>query len=574
MRRHLTIPLIASIVIACAGSAAWSAGPLVGQVALDRLDQAELTRLLALEAAADRPAAVLLKPEWMAEAYRRNGHRPIFVGSAAGLVRGDDLLSSLRGVAAEGLNPERYRLEPLEAVLTQLVESRPNWWERLATLGGAAAGETEALAVVDRLLTDRYLALAADRRGIVASDSSAVDSLIGLVAAAPPPPIGAWTPAHPQYERLVTALALYRKVAEAGGWPLIDGGEKLQKGNRSHRVEQIRARLDAENRLLRQFGGIPIDSLADIPAPDPALFDADLKARVAAFQASHAQENDGVAGKGTIAEMNITAAARVRQIERTLERWREGPGESPGHRVEVIIPGMWLDLYQDGKPVLTLRTVVGSGRESAKWEGESSIAMTPELVDRIERIEVNPKWHIPEIITRTELLSKEKKSPGFLDKGGYEWYKPGTSQSGPASELPDSVWTGKKRLYLRQRSGDGNALGRMKFLFPNPYAVYLHDTPDKKYFNRTRRAFSHGCVRLQNPSALAESLIAHTTTKPPKTLAKMLATSNMQTVNLTPQVPIHLLYRTAWVLDDGRVRFLNDLYGWDASFDSLSAARE
>lgn len=573
MRRYPIIPLIASIIIGCASSAVWSAGPLVGRVAPDRVDQAELTRLLGLEDAAGRRAGVLLKPEWTAEAYRRNEHRPIFVGSAAGLARGDDLLISLRGVAAEGLLPTRYQLEPLEAALTQVAESRLNWWERLAAMG-KPAGQAEALAVVDRLLTDRYLALAADRRGILVSDSSSVDSLIGLVAAAPPPPIGAWTPAHPQYERLMSALALYRRMAEAGGWPLIDGGEKLQKGHRGHRVEQIRARLDAEHRLLRQFGGVPIDSLADMPAPDPALFDANLKVRVAAFQASHAQENDGVAGKGTIAEMNITAAERVRQIERNLERWRQGPGESPDHRVEVLIPGMWLELYQEGKPVLTLRTVVGSGRESAQWEGESSIAKTPELVDRIERIEVNPKWHIPEIITRTELLSKEKKSPGFLDKGGYEWYQPGTGKSGPASELPDSVWTGKKRLYLRQRSGDGNALGRMKFLFPNPYAVYLHDTPDKKYFNRTRRAFSHGCVRLQNPSALAESLIAHTTTRPPKTLAKMLATSNLQTVNLTPQVPIHLLYRTAWVHEDGRVRFLNDLYGWDASFDSLSAARE
>lgn len=570
MHPNLALTLIALISTVYLAPPAHSSGPLVGRVAPDRLNQVELTRLLGL--ALPSGASDLLVPEWTAEAYRRNEHRPIFLGSAAGLARGDDLLSALRGVAAEGLVAARYRPEPLETALALISESKLSWWERLGMMGGAD-GQAEGLASVDRLLTDRYLALAADRRGILASDSSAVDSLIGLVAAGPPPPIGVWTPTHPQYEQLVGALALYRKVAEAGGWPLVDVGEKMQKGYRGLRVEQIRARLDAENRLLRQFGGIPIDSLAGIPVEDAALFDANLKIRVAAFQASHAQENDGVAGLGTIAEMNITAAGRVRQIERTLERWRQGPGVAPDHRVEVVIPGMWLDLYQDGKPTLTLKTVVGSGRTSAEWKGESSVAETPELIDSIERIEINPRWHIPEIIIRTELLSKEKKSPGFLDKGGYEWYQPGTKNFGPASELPDSIWAGKKRLFLRQRSGDGNALGKMKFLFPNPYAVYLHDTPDKKYFNRTRRAFSHGCVRVQNPSALAESLIAHTTTKPPKTLAKMLATSSLQTVNLTPQVPIHLLYRTTWVLPDGRVRFLNDLYGWDAQFDSLSAER-
>ncbi|TPW14892.1 MAG: peptidoglycan binding domain-containing protein, partial [bacterium] len=396
---------------------------------------------------------------------------------------------------------------------------------------------------------------------------------INLVAIAPPPPIGAWEPAHPQYRRLVGALSLYRKVAEAGGWPGIEAGGKIQKGERNRRVAQIRARLDAEDRLLRQFGGTPTDSLGATAVADPELFDAGLKKRVADFQAFHALENDGVAGKGTLAEMNITAADRARQIERTLDRWRQGPGLAPDHRVEVVIPGMWLDLYQDGNPVLTLKTVVGSGHESAEWKGETSVAQTPELVDEIERIEVNPKWHIPEIIIRTELLAKEKKSPGFLDKGGYEWYQPGTGKFGPASELPDSIWTGKKRLFLRQRSGDANALGKMKFLFPNPYAVYLHDTPDKKYFNRARRAFSHGCVRVENPSALAESLIAHTTTKPPRTLTDLLRTGKLHTINMTPAVPIHLLYRTTWVLPDGRVRFLGDLYGWDAAFDSLTAER-
>ncbi|HEX7879014.1 MAG TPA: L,D-transpeptidase family protein [Candidatus Eisenbacteria bacterium] len=511
----------------------------------------------------------LLSPLRTAEVYRRNGGKPVFLGSASGVTHADRVVTAIKDAGAQGINPARYRPEELDRAILATPEMSDSWWERLSSLGKTEA-QAGALANADLVLTDRYLAMAADLKGITDKDSAAVDSLL-RVTADRTPPIEDWAPEHEQYRRLIDALAVYRQVAEAGGWPRIDAGEKLVKGNRGTRVGQLRARLDAEARLLKQFGGHSADSLYGEPVADPLLFDATLKKRVADFQARASLENDGVAGKGTLAELNLSAAERVRQIERTLERWRRGPRVEPDRRLEVIVPGMWLDLYEGGKPVLTLKTVVGSGRESAEWKGETSIAHTPELIDEIERIEINPKWHIPEIIIRTELLAKEKREPGFLDKGGYEWYEPGTKKFGPASELPDSIWTGRKRLYLRQRSGDANALGKMKFLFPNPYAVYLHDTPDKKYFNRTRRAFSHGCVRVQNPTVLAESLLAHTTTPPPKPLGQMLKTSTLYVAPITPHVPIHLLYRTTWVEENGRVRFLSDLYGWDAAFDSLTA---
>jgi murein L,D-transpeptidase YcbB/YkuD len=566
--RSLSIALLVVIYPSCA---ALAQGRLSERVDPARIDVAVVQRELGSRLTSVSTEG-LLSPLRTAEVYRRNGGKPVFVGSAAGLARADGLVAALRDARAQGIDPSRYRLGPVDAALGAVPQAPDSWWDRLSRMGQAEA-QAGALAGADLVLTDRYLAMAADLQGITDADSAAVDSLLRTTAA-DAPPIGAWAPSHPQYQRLIDALALYRQVAEAGGWPRIDPGEKLVKGNRGARVAQLRARLDAEARLLKQFGGVSADSLYGASVADPELFDAGLKKRVADYQARAALENDGVAGKGTVAELNRTAADRVRQIERTLQRWRKGPNVEAPYRVEVVVPGMWLDLYRDGRPVLTLKTVVGSGKESAAWKGETSIAETPELVDEIERIEVNPKWHIPEIIIRTELLAKEKKTPGFLDKGGYEWYEPGTKKFGPASELPDSVWTGKRRLFLRQRSGDANALGKMKFLFPNPYAVYLHDTPDKKYFNRTRRAFSHGCVRVQNPSALAESLLAHTTTRPSKSLKEMLKTSTLHALPLTPHVPIQLLYRTAWVEDDGRVRFLGDLYGWDAALDSLTAELE
>jgi len=564
--RLLAITLFLATIYA--DSRALAQGRLSDRVNPAKIDAALLSKELAPRLVSISSAG-LLSPLRTAEVYRRNGGKAIFVGSTAGLARADGLVAAIKEARSQGIDPARYRPEALDSALGAIPESPDSWWDRLSTMGRAEA-QAGALVNADLVLTDRYLAMAADLKGITDKDSSAVDSLV-RVTAGEAPPIEAWAPEHVQYKRLVQALAVYRQVAEAGGWPRIDGSEKLVKGNRGTRVGQLRARLDAEARLLKQFGGMSADTLYGGSVTDPLLFDAALKKRVADFQARAALENDGVAGKGTLAEMNLSAADRVRQIERTLERWRRGPRVEADRRLEVVIPGMWLDLYEEGKPVLTLKTVVGSGRESAEWKGETSVAHTPELIDEIERIEINPKWHIPEIIIRTELLAKEKKEPGFLDKGGYEWYEPGTKKFGPASELPDSIWTGKKRLFLRQRSGDANALGKMKFLFPNPYAVYLHDTPDKKYFSRTRRAFSHGCVRVQNPTVLAESLLAHTTTPPPKPLAQMLKTSTLYVAPITPHVPIHLLYRTTWVEGDGRVRFLSDLYGWDAAFDSLTA---
>jgi murein L,D-transpeptidase YcbB/YkuD len=504
-----------------------------------------------------------LQPARTLEALERAGYRPVFVATAQGLARGEDLLSALRASADHGLPPERYRLGALDSALAAVPRDSGSWWQRLTRTGPDAA-RYRALTDLDRLLVDRYLALGLDYLAVHA-DSAAADTLVAALAARPVPVVGAWLPKHPQYAALVAALPVWRRVAEQGGWPTIDGTEKLKKGDRGPRVAQLRARLDAEARLVGE-------SARQTPT-EPDLFDDELKEQVIAFQRRHALDDDGVCGKGTIADLNVSAEDRVTQIERTLLRWRRHPHDLPDYRIEVNIPGMMLYLWNGGETTWTTRTVIGSGRESPKWKGKTSIAMTPELIEEIETIEVNPKWHIPEIIVRTELLASEKKKPGYLDRGGYEWWDPKTKEHGPASEIPDSVWTDpKSRLFLRQRSGDANALGRVKFLFPNPHAVYLHDTPDKQYFKRGRRAYSHGCIRVENPLALAESLLVRTTKPPKKTLAQMLKTGTLHPIEMEPHVPIYLLYRTVWIEPDGTTNFLPDLYGWDEELDAASLA--
>lgn len=549
--------------------------------------------------AADKPS----DGDWVNEPavrrlYEARGFSPVFLRSPAAVQRGADLLTQIDDSGSHGLDPARYRVKGVDEAIRALPDRYPMKWLPMFS-GNQREEALGRMARLDAMLTDRYLALASDlrfgetaRRDTTAvpgddrstgpkPDSSgmrvpgaAAESAAGPGTApragspAPPdtvtaaliagalPAVGAWAPSHPQYALLRKGLADYRRVVAAGGWGTVDTGPTLRRGERSPRVTQVRARLDAEERGLT--------GKAPAAPEDPQRFDAALEERVREFQRHHALDDDGSIGKSTVAEMNVPAGDRLKQIEITLLRWRLGPRDEPPYRVEVNIPGMMVYLFNGGLPRLSLRAVVGSGKESAPWMGKTSWARTPELEDEIETIEVNPRWNIPESIVRTELLRDEKRKPGFLDKGGYEWYNPRTGEHGPASQIPEEDWSNPARkLYIRQRSGVRNALGRIKFVFHNRYAVYLHDTPDKRYFKRGRRNFSHGCVRVQNPLELADSLLAHSERQPPRPLKRLMADTTRVVIPLKPSVPIHLVYRTAWVGEDSTLHLLPDLYGFD-----------
>lgn len=570
---------------------------------LSRVPAADLTAALERQwqgttlATGPAPAGRWLQANALGAVYRARGFRPLFLGDEFTHRLAENLLTQIDLASSHALNPARYRLGELSATLGRLpaVVEKKQWWEQLLGEKPPVPGQADSLALVDALLADRYLQFGYDLRfgeldgpprpapkaeprpaGKTAAPESTLaaappappalaDTLILRLSSGNPPPVAAWAPTHPQYAQLRQALDDYRRVVKAGGWPAVDAvSATIKPGATDRRVAQVRARLDAE-----------LAALTGQPAPAPPLhpdhFDTTLAARIRVFQRHHQLEPDGTLGKLTAQEMGVTAEKRLRQIEINLTRWRIGPPQEPETRVEVNTPAMTLNFWKEGRMVLTSRTVVGSGKQSAAWLGKTAHAQTPELYDEIETIEINPYWYIPEIIIRTELLRKEKSKPGFLDRGGYEWYNPSTGKSGGnASEIPEEDWSNpRKRLWLRQKQGAGNSLGRIKFIFHNAYGVYLHDTPDKQYFKRVRRNFSHGCVRLQNPAVLAESLLTMTTARrPTKPVADLMKGSAHQTFHMTPPMPIHLLYRTVWMESDGTVDFLPDIYGWD---DELAA---
>ncbi|HEX2162323.1 MAG TPA: L,D-transpeptidase family protein, partial [Thermoanaerobaculia bacterium] len=260
-----------------------------------------------------------------------------------------------------------------------------------------------------------------------------------------------------------------------------------------------------------------------------AVYDEPLAEGVRRFQRRHGLAVDAVVGPATLAALNVPVERRIEQIALNLERWRWLADDLGDRFVLVDLGGQELVAYDGGRPALRMNVVVGTPRTA-----------TPILASAIESVVVNPAWYVPASIVRNEIRPRLARDPGYLGRNGYHW-------------LPGGG--------LRQRPGPGNALGHFKFVFPNRHSVYLHDTPSRDLFDRPTRAFSHGCVRVADPRALAEWLLEG---RPERDrLDRLRAHGSEHRVPLADPVPVHLLYWTASVGADGEVRFPVDVYGRD-----------
>jgi len=328
-------------------------------------------------------------------------------------------------------------------------------------------------------------------------------------------------PPYAGYYALKRGLARYREIAAAGGWKPIPDGPKMQLGSKDARVPALRARLAAEDPLL--------------PAVGAAVFDKPLQEAVGRAQRRFGVNPDGVVGNGTLAYLNQPIGQRVLQIIANMERWRWLPPTMPATRVQVNSGAAIVTLFRDDKPVLSMKAV--SGRPGDE---------TPMLSSAIHSVVINPPWNVPAGIAQKELWPKEKANPGYLAKNGYRI-------------IP--VEGGQPRL--QQASGDQSALGRFKFDFDNPFAVYLHDTPSKGGFGRYERQASHGCVRLEHPRALAEALLEGDAKWTPDAIDTQLEGDKTVRAPLPEKVPVFILYWTSFAAGDGTMHFRADPYGWD-----------
>lgn len=355
-------------------------------------------------------------------------------------------------------------------------------------------------------------------------------------------------PRDPRYGKLVATLARYREISDLGGWrELPEPGQVLKKGDRYVGVGLLRARLRAE-------GDLPESASRVVPGS----IDDETDRAVKAFQFRHGIDPDGVIGPKTLSELNSPVTHRINALIVNLERLRwMHYGAETREWVEVNIAESVLRMFRGPTHLGTMNVIIGK-------KGKTQ---TPLFHGDIKYLIFRPYWNVPVSIARDEIGPAAERDPNYLVRNNYEIVpRFGVSSSEVLAITSGTIAAMRAgRLSVRQATGPNNALGLVKFIFPNDSAIYLHDTPNRSLFERTNRDFSHGCVRVSDPSRLAEfSLGANSNWDPASIDAALNDTSrpNRQ-VNLERSIPVYLTYWTATILDDGRVRFDQDLYEHD-----------
>jgi murein L,D-transpeptidase YcbB/YkuD len=346
-------------------------------------------------------------------------------------------------------------------------------------------------------------------------------------------------PPHEEYRELMAVLAAYRDMAARGGWPRVPGGESLRPGDINSRLPKIRARLLATGDLAE-----PADFEGN--AFGPATL-----AAVRYFQERHGLEPDGVVGWRTVAAMNVPVEARIRKIELNLERWRWLARDLGKRHIRVNIADYSLEVVEDGSVVLSMPVIVGT-----------PFRKTPVFTAQMSYLEFAPYWTVPSTILREDKLPAIQKNPAFLQEHHFHVVR-SSGRIMSDEELGRIDWRKVKAENfpgeLRMDPGPWNPLGRVKFMFPNAFNVYLHDTNERWLFDRSRRTFSSGCIRIERPVDLARYLLRDVKGWNEERLQEALYRDAPLQVGIDP-VPTHLQYWTAWVTSDGTVQFRNDLY--------------
>ena len=463
--------------------------------------------------------------------------------------------------AARGFRPAWGRPEQTQALMRLVAASRDHGLDpadyHAVALDRPAAPGAEGIAARDLLLTDALVRLAyhlrfgkANPRELYPDWSfsrslGAIDPVPALEAAIAAPSleaaVEAYAPRLQLYRGLREALVRYRAIEAAGGWPRVPPGPTLEAGMQGPRVAALRARLAASGDL--EAGA----------AAEPDRFDAALEAAVRRFQARHALDPDGAVGRRTLAALDVGVAARVDQLRVNLERLRWVAQDLAGDYLVVDIAGFSARLYLGDRIAWASRAVVG--RPYRK---------TPVFRATLHEVVLNPSWTVPPTILREDVLPKLAADPAYLEREHMQV----VDASGRPVDAAGIDWSryrsGGFPHQIVEAPGPDNPLGRMKFMLPNPYSVYLHDTPARRLFDQPERAFSSGCIRLEQPLALAVLLLDDPERWPAEAVRATIDTGQTRSIGVKRRLPVLVLYFTAEAQADGAVQFRPDLYGRDA----------
>jgi murein L,D-transpeptidase YcbB/YkuD len=525
----------------------WQADVSAGEPA------AEVARLIRNRIeVAGHPAQIMVGEEKVHSAvslplfYSRRVFQPAWVTDGNIPRRATDLRAKIQQATLEGLNPLNYHLRKIDDLVARV-----------------SAGESAGLwADLDVLLTDAFLIygshllsgainpetldpewLANRREGDMAAILQSA-----LEGNQVPEVLAGLAPSHAGYAGLKNALRRYTQLAGTGGWPMVPEGEALQKGARDSRVSVLRQRLRVEGFHTARA------------MQEEEYFGDHLDQAVRRYQALRGLNPDGIVGRETLTDLNISVKDRIHQILVNLERWRWLPDDLGPRYLLINIANYDMQVVEAGRTLRTVRVVVGK-----------SYRRTPVFSGLMTYLVLNPYWHVPHKLAVEDILPQVQKAPDYLAANRFRVF---SGWGSDAREIdPQTIdWPGlSKRNFpyrLRQDPGPANSLGRVKFMFPNKYNVYLHDTPAQALFSRPVRAFSSGCIRVEDPLGLAGYLLKDTPRWSPNRLSEILEAEVDFTVKLPEPIPVHLEYWTAWAGSDEQIHFRKDIYTRDAILEA------
>ena len=512
----------------------------------------EMHAALRAVAGGARPAYAAHDPEgnklWkMTQAfYQKRSHAAAWVEGAKPGDQMDELIAALRDSTNEGLDPELYTVSMLEA-------RRAEASQGFLTDKGFDPKEAGAL---DVWLTYLYMKYASDIADGLSDLSHAdpawkikpekFDPQAHLEKALADGTIEAslaeLTPRVPEYQRLRELLVRYKEQQKQGGWPRVPA-VKLKQGQKSPHVAALAKRLAASGDY---DGSVPSDATASPYTPQ-------LQEAVKVFQRRHGLTDDGAIGPEVVAALNIPLEHRINQIAMNMERWRWLPRDLGDRFMLVNIPEMRLDVFDNDKVSLTMRVVVGK-----------QDTPTPIFNDEMTHLVFSPYWNVPDSIAQGETLPAVINDPGFLQRTNMEV----VDKAGNVVD-PSSVDLNDPTAYrFRQKPGADNSLGLVKFMFPNQFNVYLHDTPADSLFERAARSFSHGCVRVEDPVALAQYVLRDQPEWDEDRIRDAMEAGTEKHVKLKSPIPVFLGYWTARVRPDNTVQFRKDVYEIDGKLQA------
>ena len=475
--------------------------------------------------------------------YASQSYRPILLSGGKLSERGMDVLKLLARAGDDGLQPQTYLPTVLAAFDAPLPENDPAAMARLDIDLSAAAlryAHDASGGQFDPALLSRYNDLqppwvAADKAiKVIANSPYPVQYLEGL------------NPTHPAYAAMKKALAELRAKQVEPAVEKIADGAVVQKGESDPRMQSVRARL-------AQLGLKPDDPVL----LDPDMLDAGLSVQLRLFQKQVGLKVTGALGPQTVTALNNAGTGgSVDKLVDNMERLRWLPRNLGNRYVFVNQAAFQATVMKDGKPEWTTRVIVG------KPDTQTAV-----FNDEMEMVVFNPSWGVPPSIIANEYLPKLRRDPAYLDRLGFKV----VNQQGkvvPSSSVSWDSYGAKVPYGIQQPPGDKNALGELKFLFPNAHDIYMHDTPSRELFQKDVRAFSHGCVRVQNPREFASVVLGWT----PEEVAAKVETRVSETVRLKDKLPVHIAYFTVWPDEQGNIVYFNDIYGRDKPIENARSA--